>query len=105
MNRVLKSVWMIYKLSFTRLALKEWHALDAGLRNQFKTVLARRLQAPRVPSAALHGMPHCYKIKAAASGYRLIYEVNDKIVTVTVIAMGKRERGDVYTAAAGRLPH
>ena len=35
-------------------------------------------------------------------GYRLVYEVTDKTVTVTVIAVGKRNRNEVYLAAAKR---
>jgi mRNA interferase RelE/StbE len=35
-------------------------------------------------------------------GYRLVYEVNDSIVTVTVISVGKRDKGKVYKAAMTR---
>lgn len=48
-------------------------------------------------------MPNCYKIKLRAIGYRLVYEVIDSRVVVTVIAVGKRERSKVYGAAAKRL--
>jgi len=47
---------MSYKLRFHVLALKEWHKLDAVLREQFKKKLAERLAEPRIPSAALSGM-------------------------------------------------
>jgi mRNA interferase RelE/StbE len=65
--------------------------------------LKERLVAPRVPSARLHGFADCYKIKLHAAGYRLVYQVDDRIVLVTVIAVGKRDRGLVYLSAGERL--
>ncbi|WP_336884841.1 type II toxin-antitoxin system RelE family toxin [Sinorhizobium meliloti] len=41
-------------------------------------------------------MPDHYKIKLRQLGYRLVYRVDDGSVTVLVVAVGKRERGDVY---------
>jgi mRNA interferase RelE/StbE len=90
---------MTYKLAFKSSALKEWQALDNSVRAQFKKILLRRLEAPRVEAAKLRDMPDCYKIKLRALGYRLVYEVADGLVTVTVIAVGRRERGEVYASA------
>lgn len=95
---------MRYKLQFHELALKEWRKLSSILREQFKKKLAERLQEPRIPSAALSGMPDCYKIKLRSAGYRLVYRVDDDILYVTVIAVGKRERFTVYANAEKRLP-
>jgi len=95
---------MGYRLRFHELALKEWHKLDSVLREQFKKKLAERLQEPRIPSAALSGMPDCYKIKLRTAGYRLVYRVEDDILFVTVIAVGKRDRLQVYTKARHRMP-
>jgi len=47
-------------------------------------------------------MPDCYKIKLKASGYRLVYQVIEERVVVSVVAVGKRERGDVYESAKRR---
>ena len=44
-----------------------------------------------------------YKIKLKAAGYRLVYRVEDDIVYVTVIAVGKRERSVVYGTAHSRM--
>ena len=71
---------MSYKLRFHEQALKEWKKLGATLQEQFKKKLAERLEQPRIPSAALSGMPDCYKIKLKAAGYRLVYRVEDDIV-------------------------
>jgi mRNA interferase RelE/StbE len=94
---------MTYRLRFHEQALKEWGKLDPFLRVQFKKKLAERLEAPRVPSAALSGMQDCYKIKLRRVGYRLVYRVDDGIVYVTVIAVGKRERLGAYRKAKARL--
>ena len=93
---------MIFELAFLEDALKEWRKLDHTIREQFKSKLSERLQAPRVPSAKLHGQKDRYKIKLRSVGYRLVYEVRDREVLVLVIAVGKRDRGAVYKIAEGR---
>ena len=94
---------MSYKLRFHELALVEWKRLDGSVREPFKKKLAERLNNPRVPSAALSGMADCYKIKLRQIGYRLVYRVDDDVVFVTVIGVGKRDKQKVYEAAQSRL--
>ena len=94
---------MTFKLRFHALALKEWRALDSSIREPLKKKLAERLENPRVPSAALHGMPDCYKIKLHGLGYRLVYRVENDEVFVTVLATGKRDKSRVYGTAMKRL--
>ncbi|MGB8816512.1 MAG: type II toxin-antitoxin system RelE/ParE family toxin [Rhizobiaceae bacterium] len=93
---------MTYRLEFLPSAHKEWEKLGATIKSQFKKKLQERLEMPRVQSAALHGMADCYKIKLRQSGYRLVYCVEDQRVTVVVVAVGKRERGEVYGTARQR---
>jgi mRNA interferase RelE/StbE len=80
-----------YNLDFVEDAKKEWDALDRGIREAFKKVLARRLQEPRVVSAKLRGGANLYKIKLRDVGYRLVYEVENDTVTVLVLAVGRRK--------------
>jgi mRNA interferase RelE/StbE len=94
---------MSYSLEFVESALKEWRKLPASVRDHFKNKLRERLVNPHVPASRLHGLPHCYKIKLRTVGYRLIYEVNDKTVVVTVIAVGKRDKGAANRAAKDRI--
>ena len=94
---------MSYELEFVESALKEWRKLSVDIREQLKAKLAQRLETPRVPAARLHGMPDCYKIKLRAVGYRLVYQVHDKRVVVTVIAVGRRDKGLVYLSAKKRV--
>lgn len=93
---------MSYSLEFVESALKEWRKLAPPIREQFKRKLAERLQQPHVPSARLHSLPGCYKIKLRSVGYRLVYQVDDTVVVVTVIAVGRRDHAGVYRTAARR---
>ncbi|MNQ10531.1 mRNA interferase RelE [compost metagenome] len=93
---------MTYSLEFLPSALKEWEKLGHTVREQLKKKLRERLELPKVPADALREMPNHYKIKLHASGYRLVYRVEDERVVVVVVAVGKRERGAAYEKAKGR---
>ncbi len=93
---------MSYKIKFLPSALKEWKKLAPPIQNQFKKKLKERLLNPRNKANQLRGFKDVYKIKLRSVGYRLVYEVNDKEIVVYVIAVGKRERGIVYTKAETR---
>ena len=94
---------MTYELEFKKSALKEWNKLGQPIKDQFKKKLKERLENPHVPSAALTGAANLYKIKLRQLGYRLVYSVEDKTITVTVIAVGKRDRNEVYDLALSRM--
>ena len=94
---------MTYALRFHRNAEKEWNRLHPTIQEQLADKLAERLSFPRVPSAALRGMKDCYKIKLRDAGIRLVYLVEDRIIMVTVVAVGKRDDETVYRLAADRL--
>ncbi|EBO4519569.1 type II toxin-antitoxin system RelE/ParE family toxin [Salmonella enterica] len=83
---------MTYELEFDPRALKEWQKLGETVKKQFRKKLVDVLSNPRVESARLRELPDCYKIKLKTSGYRLVYQVQDDVVLVVVIAIGKRER-------------
>lgn len=87
---------MSYELKFHPKALKEWKKLGAPIREQFKKALAKRLTTPRVPKDKLSGSQDLYKIKLREAGYRLVYKVDDGAITITVVVVGKREKGGVY---------
>lgn len=93
---------MTYELEFSEKAWKEWKKLGENLREQFKKKLLERLVNPHVPADRLSGLGNAYKIKLRSAGYRLVYRVVDEVLVVTVIAVGKRERGAVYKEAGDR---
>lgn len=91
-----------YRLAFIPTALKEWKKLDRSVQLQFKKKLTERLENPHVPASQLHGLHNHYKIKLRATGYRLVYEVQDEKVCILVIAVGKRDKLSVYRKARNR---
>lgn len=93
---------MSYSLEFLESALKEWKKLNSTVRDQFKKKLKERLENPRVQASQLRGSKDRYKIKLRGVGYRLVYEVNDGALIVTVIAVGRRDRSTVYKDADRR---
>lgn len=94
---------MTYKLQFKKSALKEWKKLGATIQAQFKKKLVERLENPHAQADKVSGADNLYKIKLRQAGYRLVYSVENNIITVTVLAVGKRERGKVYAEALKRL--
>ena len=94
---------MTYSLEFLPKAHKDWLRLEKSVQDQLRRKLDQRLAGPRVPKDALHGLRDCYKIKLQADGIRLVYRVADKIVTVTVIAIGRRDDNEVYDTARTRI--
>ena len=90
----------MYALDFHPAALKEWRKLDYSIREQFKDKLAERLQNPYISSAQIG--KNRYKIKLRGVGYRLVYEVRENELIILVIAVGKRERSEVYRFADNR---
>lgn len=94
---------MTYRLKFLPSAWKEWEKLDNTIQQQLKKKLSERLENPHVPGDQLRGFQSVYKIKLRASGYRLVYEVDDDTVVLLVIVVDKREREAVYRKLRQRL--
>ena len=93
-----------YELKFDEEALREWKRLDGSIRSEFLPILERRLENPIIESARLSGeLAGCFKIKSKKTGYRLIYTVRDKVLSVTVIAIGKRDNLSAYLKAKKRI--
>lgn len=94
-----------YRLVFDDRAEKEFRKLGSTVREQFKKKLSERLSCPHVLADRLHGFENCYKIKLRSAGFRLVYQVEDNVLLVVVIAVGKRDSGkdDAYTVATKRL--
>ncbi|WP_407902074.1 type II toxin-antitoxin system RelE family toxin [Providencia rustigianii] len=94
---------MMYSVKFRKDAEKEWKKLDKTIQSQFAKQLIKRCENPHIASAKLKNMPNCYKIKLRASGFRLVYQVIDDVLIIAVVAVGKREKNQVYTLASERL--
>jgi mRNA interferase RelE/StbE len=93
-----------YRLKFLPEALDEWNALDGSVKGVLRKLLKKRLEQPHLPGAELHGtLRDCYKIKLLKQGYRLVYQVEDDVLVVLVLAVAKREDLAVYRSAIERL--
>ncbi|MGI4859269.1 MAG: type II toxin-antitoxin system RelE family toxin [Janthinobacterium lividum] len=93
---------MSFELEFLPSALKEWKKLDGTIRQQFRSKLAERLENPFVAPDKLSGHAQRYKIKLRSLGYRLVYEVVNERIVLLVVAVGKREKNEIYDVAAKR---
>ena len=78
---------MSYRLVFLASAMREWEKLDPDIRQQFKSKLTARLEAPRVASDRLRTVKDCYKIKLRSAGSRLVYQVREQEIIVAVVAV------------------
>lgn len=93
-----------YSLKFVPDAWREWQALDGSIKQALKPLLAKRLQNPHIPGALLHReLAGCYKIKLLKQGYRLVYMVEDDVLVVLVLSVGKRADSAAYLAATKRI--
>jgi len=93
---------MNYRIKFLPSALKEWKKLAPPIQKQFKKKLEERMTNPRNKASQLRGFKDVYKIKLRSVGYRLVYEVSESEIVIYVIAVGKRDRGLVYSKAEER---
>ncbi|WP_096976014.1 type II toxin-antitoxin system RelE family toxin [Escherichia coli] len=94
---------MRYQVKFREDALKEWQKLDKAIQQQFAKKLKNCCDNPYIPSAKLRGIKDGYKIKLRTSGFRLVYQVIDEQLIIAVVAVGKRERSDIYNLASERM--
>ncbi len=101
-----KTFWfqsMIYNLAFKKSTLKEWQKLAPNIREIFKKHLLKRFENPHIPSAAISGGENLYKIKLRQLAYKLVYSFFEQTITVTVLAVGERDKNKVYELALSRL--
>ena len=82
---------MTYNLKFHPDALEEWQELPKPDREYFKKKLAERLGNPHVPKSRLSGGHNLYKIKRKRPPLRLTYHVDNNILIVTTLSVGKRD--------------
>jgi len=93
-----------YRLQFVPSAWAEWQALDGSVKETLRKLLKKRLDKPHIPGAELHGaLAGHYKIKLRKQGYRLVYGVQNDILTVMIMAVDKREDSAVYLTAMARI--
>ena len=94
---------MNYRLKLLPIELKDWRKIGKETQSHFKKHLEKRLKNPHIAKARLKGdLKGCYKIKLHSIGYRLVYQVIDKELVIIVIAVGKRDKLQIYSKANER---
>lgn len=91
-----------YDIKFVPSALKEWNKLGSTIKEQFKKKLSERIKNSHTPKDTLNSAKNLYKIKLRASGYRLVYEVDDGEIIILILSVGKRDGLDAYKEAFDR---
>lgn len=78
--------------------------MDGSVKEVLRKALKKRLLQPHLPGSELHGdLKDCYKINLRKQGYRLVYQVDDGVLVVLLLAVDKREDLAAYRAAIQRL--
>lgn len=93
----------IYRVELRPRAQRAWKKLGPDQQKQLKRRLDERRRNPHVPSARLHGMSGCYKIKLRSENLRAVYQVLDDRLVLLVLAIGRRDRGEAYESARAEL--
>jgi len=96
-----------WKIEFLPEAKKDLYSLDNSVRKRILSAIAKLEKDPikyGEPLGKKQGIDlvGLYKI-TPADGYRVIYLVQKKQITVIIISLGKREKGKAYKSAAQRI--
>ena len=94
---------MTYRLTFLEPAKKEWDKLPYEIQRQIKSKLLKIVDNPYIPKNKLSGLKDCYKVKLRTSGYRLVYRVYEDRVIIQIIAVGKRDKSEIYKLVHHRM--
>lgn len=93
----------MFELRFHEDALTEFLALDGSVRSLLKVRIAAVQASPAASSHPLTGQLSGFnEIKLLKAGIRLIYRIDVSGRRIDVIAIGRRERLQVFLAALER---
>ncbi|WP_374405404.1 type II toxin-antitoxin system RelE/ParE family toxin [Pelagerythrobacter sp.] len=89
----------IYEVEFRPRAARAFEKLGHAEKRQFARKLDERRRNPHVPGDAFRGIPDAYLLKLRSSGLRLVYQVQDDVLVILVLAVGRRDREEAYKNA------
>lgn len=81
---------MQYRLRIEREAERQIERLSGHMRQRVKRTIAALAANPRPATAKPMEPPHTDKWRLRLENYRIIYTIEDEVVLVTVIRVGKR---------------
>lgn len=80
---------MTYRVEFTTAAVRQIKKLDRPTRDRILAVIESLVDDPRPPaSTKLVGEAIAWRVRVG--DYRVIYDVDDEVLTVTVVRAGHR---------------
>ncbi|MBJ7604476.1 MAG: type II toxin-antitoxin system RelE/ParE family toxin [Candidatus Dormibacteraeota bacterium] len=86
-----------YRIELRPAAVRALRKIDPSVRHRLQGVIALLAQDPRPPAArALNGRPG---LRVRVGDYRIIYTVNDDVLLVVVVTLGRRR--EVYERRQG----
>ncbi|MCB1307138.1 MAG: type II toxin-antitoxin system RelE/ParE family toxin [Leptospiraceae bacterium] len=83
---------MNYEVSILRRAQRQLAAFDRTIRSRIQPVLISLSENPRPPGSRKLSGRDGWRIRIG--DYRVIYEINDEALTITVLDIGHRK--DIY---------
>lgn len=95
-----------YEIGFIdKAAQKEYLSFDGSMRRLVDNGLMRlRVRADEIGKPLSGKLSGCKELKFRAAGIRIIFRiVNGEIEIVEIIAIGRRDKGDVFLQAESRL--
>lgn len=83
---------MSYKIEFSRSALKQIKKLSSKIQSQIAQKIQELSKNPRDFGSKKLVTVGSYRVKIG--DYRIIYDINDKLITILIIRIGHRK--DIY---------
>jgi mRNA interferase RelE/StbE len=82
---------MTYRIEFRPAAIRELAKLETSTRRRIAATVESLGTNPRPPGVEkLKGHDHRYRVRCG--DYRIIYEINDRVLTILVLRIGHRRQ-------------
>ena len=95
----------MHKIEWTALSKQDYDPLGGSQKIFVEKAIARIKESGMQAGQALHGsLSGCRKLKNKKMGLRIVFrEANGKIEVIQIVAIGKRDKKEVYTTAENRM--
>jgi len=85
----------MYKIKLTEIAVHMLKGIEATARNQIISKIDQLKDEPKLLGKALVGpLKEFRSVRAAGQRYRIIYQIQEEMIIVLVVAIGIRKSGD-----------
>lgn len=95
----------MHKIEWTALSKQDYDSLDGSQQIFVDKAIVRIKESGMQVGKALHGsLSKCRKLKNKKMGLRIVFrEANGKIEVIQIVAIGKRDKKEVYKIAENRI--